>query len=124
MMAPVIHPVSNLVYVLARGNPGGGGGVDAVNSAIYKSSNPYDALSSSTTFTKIAPPTGTSELRKQYESFGIAPDGTLYLAGWQQTEKDGFNESLAIYSYKRWSELEYWHRDQYCWAWQGPTSRL
>lgn len=120
MMAPVIHPVSNLVYVLARGNPGGGGGVDAVSSVIYKSSNPYDALSSSTTFTKIVPPTGTSDLPTQYQSFGIAPDGVLYLAGWKQTEK-GFNESLAIYSTNDGLSWNTGTRDQYCWAWQGPN---
>ena len=117
MMAPVVHPISNLVYILDGGNHWGGNDVDAV---LYKSSDAYDALNSSTIFTQIIPPSGTSELVRQYQALGIAPDGVIYLAGWQQTEK-GFNESIAIYSTNDGVSWNTGTRDQYCWAWQGPN---
>ena len=117
IMAPVVHPVSNLVYILDGGNHWGGNDVDAV---LYKSSDAYDALSSSTTFSQIIPPGGTSEMARQYQSLGIAPDGVIYLAGWQQME-NGNNESLVVYSADDGASWETGTRDQYCWAWQGPN---
>ncbi len=117
LMAPVINPISNLVYIMDGGNHWVGNDVDAV---IYKSSDAYDALSSSTTFSQITPPSGTSEMARQYQSLGIAPDGVIYLAGWQQTST-GYNESIVLYSADDGASWETGTRDQYCWAWQGPN---
>ncbi len=117
LMAPVIDPVTNLVYILDCGAYWSGNDIDAV---IYKSSDPYDALNSSTTFTQIIPPSGTSELVRQYQSLGIAPDGNIYLAGSQEME-NGNNESVVVYSTDDGASWETGTRDQYCWAWQGPN---
>jgi len=117
LKAPVIHPVTNKVYILDSGEHWDDQDID---SAVYKSSDAYTALDGSTTFTKIVPPVGTDDLPKQYESIGIAPDGVLYLAGWQQTQKN-YSESIAVYSTNDGQSWVSGTRDEYCWAWQGPN---
>lgn len=64
-----IHPTNNLIYLAV---PGG-------TLYLYKSSDPYNALSSSTTFTDIAPTTLSTAVA--WHPFGIGPDGRLFWAG-------------------------------------------
>jgi len=115
--SPVIHPVSDLLYILDSGDHWGDRDID---SAIYKSSDTLDDMSSTSTFTKIVPPAGSDEYPRQYDSLGIAPDGVIYLAGSQQTQQ-GHHESVVVYSDDDGVSWETGTRDEYCWAWQGPN---
>ena len=114
---PVVHPLNNYLYILDCGQNWDNQHIDSV---IYKSSDTYDALTGSTTFRKIIPPAGSEEMPRQYEALGIAPDGVIFLAGWQQTNRN-YSESVVVYSSNDGASWQTGSRDEYCWAWQGPN---
>jgi len=117
LRTPVVNPVNNMLYFLDTGDHWEDRDID---SAIYKSSAALDSLNSSTTFTKIIPPAGSDEYTRQYESIGIGPDGVIFLAGSQQTQK-GHHESVVVYSGDDGTSWQTGERDEYNWAWQGPN---
>ncbi|MDY6836041.1 MAG: hypothetical protein SVY53_14710, partial [Chloroflexota bacterium] len=114
----IVHnPQNNQLYILDGGDHWGDNNID---STIYKTSDTYDNLSNSTTFSTIVPPQGSNQSPRQYEALGISPDGVLFLAGWQQTDR-GYHDSIVIRSENDGLTWEEGSRDEYCWAWQGPN---
>ena len=111
------NPDNDYLYILDGGDHWGDRDIDGM---IYKTSDTYDNLSGSTSFGKIVPPQGSSQSPRQYESLGISPNGHLFLAGSQQTDR-GYHESIVIYSENDGGTWETGSRDEYCWAWQGPN---
>jgi Secretion system C-terminal sorting domain len=61
-----INPVNNKLYIAAPGHPAN----------IYKSSATYDSLSAATSFSSLL--TGGMGSGKQYQAFGMGPDGKLF----------------------------------------------
>ena len=57
---------------------------------------------------------------KKYEAFGIAPDGRLFLGGWEQIT-NGNSQPILVYSADDGQAWKAGARDQYCWGWQGPN---
>lgn len=63
-----VHPVSGIVYLFVRGN----------SPIVAKSSDVYSAITSSTTFANL---TTSSISSANWQAFGIAPDGRLFIGG-------------------------------------------
>jgi len=67
-----VNPSNNYVYVFVPGSP----------PIIYKSSDPYNLISNSTTWSYVSL-SSIAILGKEYVSMGIAPDGRLYTGSYE-----------------------------------------
>lgn len=87
-----ISNVNNRLYVFVRGS-------DGVSPMLYKSSDNFGSFDSSTTFSDISPAFSTGY---QYEGFGIAPDGTLFIGS-----SNGMNKFIATSADEiTWNEFD------------------
>jgi len=76
----VIDPSEGTIYIMSNDWQTG--------VKIYRSSDAYDEISETTTFTQIDPPSET-EGSYHWQAFGSGPDGQLYLGGWEQAGMGG-----------------------------------
>lgn len=78
-----INPYDDHVYLFVPGSP----------PTIYKSSDPYNLMSNSTTWSYIST-SSIAILNKEYVSMGIAPDGRLY-TGSYEGNSSGFTAQIS-----------------------------
>jgi hypothetical protein len=81
----VISPYDGCLYILNNNMQTG--------AEIYKSSDAYDALSTSTTFSKITPP-GDSATSYEWRAFGVGPDESV---PWRM-DQTGMRSNTIAYS--------------------------